>query len=283
MQVQVIDNTSRKLASILPPVIEQSNDLRMAVAFVSRSGLRLLDASVQAALQSGAYLEFLVGLDMQTTEPEALREIYNLTLANERVSLLCYSKLATSAVYHPKLYLLRAGDEVTAVIGSSNLTAGGLKGNIEINALLQGTILDDAISDAYSSYFHLKFRVKNVSPTDDYLSRYADLCKRNKKLKEVTDKDTAFQEAMRQFEETAESLQQPVPTSRDIVGWPKLVYDILPEGAFTNEQVYDYEQAFRAQYPDNKHIRAKIRQQLQILRDLGLIQHLEEGRWQKTR
>ncbi|HKP53297.1 MAG TPA: phospholipase D-like domain-containing protein [Chloroflexia bacterium] len=281
MQVQVIDNTSRKLAAILPPAIEQSSDVRIAVAFMSRTGLKLLDTSIQVALQAGAYLEFLVGLDMQTTEPAALMDIYNLSLANEHVSLYCYSGLEGVPVYHPKLYLLRAGDEVTSVIGSSNLTAGGLKTNIEINALIHGNILDDAISDSYSSYYRLKFKLKRASPDEEYLSRYSEACKRNKQRQEASGKDSSYREAVQRFRKKAESLQQPVPTSRDIVGWPKLAYDALPMGPFTNEQVYQYEQLFQAQYPTNKHVKAKIRQQLQILRDLGLIKHLEEGLWQK--
>jgi HKD family nuclease len=283
MRIQVIDNASRNLASIMPPAIEQSNDLRMAVAFVSKSGLKLLEVSLQSALESGAYLEYLVGLDMQATEPAALWDIYNLSLANERVSLYCYSGLEGVPVYHPKLYLLRAGDDVTAVIGSSNLTAGGLKRNIEINVIMQGDIFDDAISESYSSYYRLKFMVKRVEPDEEYLSRYAEACKQHKKRQTDLGRDSAYREAFRQFREKADSLKQPVPTSRDIVGWPKLVYDALPEGAFTNDQIYQYEQSFQAQYPTNKHIRAKIRQQLQILRNLGLIQHLEEGLWQKTR
>ncbi len=282
MKVQVIDNVSHKLASVLPPAIEQASDIRMAVAFMSRSGLRLLDASVQAALQAGASLEFLVGLDMQTTEPAALQDIYNLSLANERVSLYCYSGLEGVPVYHPKLYLLRAGEGVTAVIGSSNLTAGGLRTNIEINVLIQGNTLDDAISDSYSSYYRLKFNLKRVAPDEEYLSLYGETCKSRKKTQEVAGKDSLYRDTARLFRQKAASLHQPVPTGRDIVGWPKLVYDILPIGPFTNDHIYQYEQAFRAMYPLNKHIRAKIRQQLQVLRDLGLIQHVEEGVWQKA-
>jgi type II restriction enzyme len=32
-------------------------------------------------------------------------------------------------------------------------------------------------------------------------------------------------------------------------------------------------------HPDNRHVRDKIRQQLQVLRDAGLLIHVESGRW----
>ncbi|MGO9588076.1 MAG: hypothetical protein ACLP2Y_18010 [Limisphaerales bacterium] len=32
-------------------------------------------------------------------------------------------------------------------------------------------------------------------------------------------------------------------------------------------------------HPDNRHVRDKIRQQLQVLRDTGLLIHVESGRW----
>jgi type II restriction enzyme len=32
-------------------------------------------------------------------------------------------------------------------------------------------------------------------------------------------------------------------------------------------------------HPDNRHIKDKIRQQLQVLRDLGLLLHIDRGLW----
>jgi len=35
-------------------------------------------------------------------------------------------------------------------------------------------------------------------------------------------------------------------------------------------------------HPDNRHIRDKTRQQLQVFRDVGLLQHIERGVWRLT-
>src|SRR5438876_8424122 len=79
MQVQVIDNRIRNLISTIAPVIEASHDMRIAVAFVSQSGLDLIYPSLEIALGVGGSVEFLVGLDMQTTEPAALRSLFGLS------------------------------------------------------------------------------------------------------------------------------------------------------------------------------------------------------------
>ena len=50
---------------------------------------------------------------------------------------------------------------------------------------------------------------------------------------------------------------------------------------FNLDQCYSYEEYLKKLHPENKHIRPKIRQQLQILRDKGLIKFLGRGRYQK--
>jgi type II restriction enzyme len=49
---------------------------------------------------------------------------------------------------------------------------------------------------------------------------------------------------------------------------------------FTNDDVYAYERELAALHPGNRHIRDKIRQQLQVLRDTGFLSQPERGVWQ---
>jgi type II restriction enzyme len=48
---------------------------------------------------------------------------------------------------------------------------------------------------------------------------------------------------------------------------------------FTNADIYAYERELAALHPDNRHIRDKIRQQLQVLRDTGFLTQPERGLW----
>lgn len=48
---------------------------------------------------------------------------------------------------------------------------------------------------------------------------------------------------------------------------------------FTTNQAYSCEDTLKSLYPSNKHIKEKIRQQLQVLRDQGLLIQTERGVW----
>jgi type II restriction enzyme len=49
---------------------------------------------------------------------------------------------------------------------------------------------------------------------------------------------------------------------------------------FTLEEVYNFEDELKTTHPRNQHVRAKIRQQLQLLRDLGLIRFTARGKYE---
>lgn len=48
---------------------------------------------------------------------------------------------------------------------------------------------------------------------------------------------------------------------------------------FTLAEMYEFEAELTAIYPSNRHIRQKIRQQLQVLRDRGYLQFQGNGRY----
>ena len=62
-------------------------------------------------------------------------------------------------------------------------------------------------------------------------------------------------------------------------GWSALVLSILRQIGkveLTLQEIYAHEPLLQAAYPDNHHIREKLRQQLQVLRDLGYIEFLSK-------
>lgn len=279
MRLQIIDNVSTGMVSVLSPLIERSTDLRIAVAFVSRQGLAMVEAPLSTALKAGALVEFLIGLDMRSTEPEALHALLELSRKGDNVEVYCFASLSPAGIYHPKLYLSKSGDAVTSIVGSSNLTEGGLRKNVEVNILVEGNLRDEIVSDIYSTYSRLKFHPQRVVPDDEFLALYAELCEREKQQERKSLQDKSTRKLIKTFREKAKSLRRPTPTRRDLVGWLELVYDALPDDEFTNQRVYEYESEFQRHYPENLNIRAKIRQQLQILRDMGLLEHMGPGRW----
>lgn len=87
--------------------------------------------------------------------------------------------------------------------------------------------------------------------------------------------------ARRRFEETA-FLSGRNADSRD---WTTAVMDCIddlpvePGDRFELADVYGFEDRLAEMYPDNQHIRPKIRQQLQVLRDEGFIEFLGDGEY----
>jgi type II restriction enzyme len=71
----------------------------------------------------------------------------------------------------------------------------------------------------------------------------------------------------------------------DAKGWlldVLLCVERLNTADFLLEDVYRCEPALRKKHPDNHNIRAKVRQQLQLLRDRGIIEFMGRGRYRRS-
>lgn len=69
----------------------------------------------------------------------------------------------------------------------------------------------------------------------------------------------------------------------DVRGWTADVLKVIRElgkAEFALDEVYVYDEQLQRLHPENKHIRPKIRQQLQILRDKGILEFKGQGKYQ---
>lgn len=67
--------------------------------------------------------------------------------------------------------------------------------------------------------------------------------------------------------------QSKIANRKSTKSWTQSVREIvltLPN-VFTTQDVYKHERKLQRAHPENKNVRAKIRQQLQVLRDKGLL------------
>jgi type II restriction enzyme len=55
--------------------------------------------------------------------------------------------------------------------------------------------------------------------------------------------------------------------------------DKLGSKEFSLDEMYRFENDLSKKHPDNRHIKEKIRQQLQILRDSGYLEFLGRGKY----
>lgn len=70
----------------------------------------------------------------------------------------------------------------------------------------------------------------------------------------------------------------------DARGWILDILDCINKvdnKDFTLEQIYQFEDQLSAKHPENKHVKEKIRQQLQVLRDKGFIEFNGRGHYSK--
>lgn len=70
----------------------------------------------------------------------------------------------------------------------------------------------------------------------------------------------------------------------NLFSWKKDVFECLlkiDNDIFSLEEVYDFEENLKKLHPENKNIKPKIRQQLQYLRDLGLLEFIKPGIYKK--
>ena len=111
------------------------NRFRFLVAFARWSGLHLLDANLQAfATRSGTKIEGAVGVDLGGTTIEALTYLSNLPKSAVKV----FRSGNPRMVFHPKVYIFEGTEKWRVVVGSSNLSSGGLFSNAEVSLVVEG-------------------------------------------------------------------------------------------------------------------------------------------------
>jgi len=279
----LVDNINVKLIDILNNYIPEARDLKIAVAFIKYSGFLLIENSINKCLERGCKTEFLVGLNFRLTEPKILKKLKMYCNEGFPLKLYCYGDfdLTDTSIFHPKLYLINNEKEITISIGSSNLTKGGLKSNFEANAVIFSNAYEEIASDVYNLYNKLKYTGKYFEPDLDYIEIYEEAFNKIKEKDFELLKDRKTEKIIKSLEEKKKFLPKPVASKEELFGWLKLVYEKIPEGTFKTSDIYKFKEEFQRVYPNNKNIEAKIRQQLQFLRDIGLIKSYKKGIWEK--
>lgn len=103
----------------------------VVVAFAKNSGVLRLRDSLQKFHDNGGELHFYVGIDMNGTSYEALINLLPVT------SSLRVVHAENGQTFHTKLFNFAAKDRSALVVGSHNLTGGGMWTNYESSIRLQ--------------------------------------------------------------------------------------------------------------------------------------------------
>lgn len=104
---------------------------RAAVAFVKLSGVRHI-ARELAGFSARGSVRMTVGVDAQGTSVEGLRALLGCMRPSAQVWAYHNERAST---FHPKVYLFRNDTSAELLVGSNNLTEGGLYTNYEASVL----------------------------------------------------------------------------------------------------------------------------------------------------
>lgn len=171
----LLDNRERTVAEFLAVCLGDRRFDRadLVVSFVMHSGVRVIDAGLEDALERGMRVRLLTTDYLSTTEPEALARLLDLSETFQATAdipgsldVRVFSDAMTS--FHPKGYLFwssatRAG---VSTVGSSNLSRSGLRSGIEWNLTTPRTAdLVDRFDDLWNDF-------RSSALTHDWLRDY---------------------------------------------------------------------------------------------------------------
>ena len=193
----------------------------MAVAFVKFSGVRLIEESLLGLLDRGGKAEIIFGLDFSLTEPRALSRVMEIQASHPALTLFAFSDPylpGREPAFHPKLYIFEQVDgDWTAIVGSSNLSKGGLIDNIEIGVAIDGPKTDPLIADVLAFYRSVRGRESLFVPTEDYLEVYQKVRSTIDKARRKGVKRRVVKEAIDQLRKLEERLPGTVPTQKELI------------------------------------------------------------------
>jgi HKD family nuclease len=137
---------------------------RIAVAYARWDGLGLFSQRLESFMSSGGEFQAIFGVGNGVTTPDAL--LYSLYL-KELYTTHTYAgavedKYADS-IFHPKMFEFRFGDRTILIVGSANLTGGGLLRNTELVAEIEVPSGDPAESLAEDAWKELKVASKAIT------------------------------------------------------------------------------------------------------------------------
>jgi HKD family nuclease len=100
---------------------------RAAVAFIKRSGTRHLAPAIKRFAKKSS-VEIIAGVDLLGTSKEGLDDLLDSMGSSGRI-IIFHNEIALT--FHPKIYLFKSDSNAEVLVGSGNLTEGGLFTNHE--------------------------------------------------------------------------------------------------------------------------------------------------------
>ena len=129
MDVDYIAQPDRQLGTALSTMLDSDTPASRVVfvsAFVGLQTIMRIKDQVADLRTNGADISFLLGIDLNGTSQEVLKELLGWNL-----DVRIVKHRVPGHTFHPKLYLFEWDHEATIIVGSNNFTEGGWFKNYE--------------------------------------------------------------------------------------------------------------------------------------------------------
>ena len=244
----------------------------------ARSDVYLASPFIKSQTASLIAKNIVKGTDFRYINSFKLAHFYNGASDLEALAIFNEQECRQKNVpnLHAKLFIF----DVSAIITSGNLTPSGLRNNWEYGILVQDSLVKEIKRD-YITIFnnpdYPKITSEIINKAQDILSAVP---KEKRRKIGVSDK-ALFADIVNNTntEElydggTASILSTASPWEKDVFNCLMKIKDDV----FTLRQVYAFEKQLSLLHPNNQNIQAKIRQQLQYLSTLGLVEFIRPGK-----
>ncbi|MDR0603216.1 MAG: phospholipase D-like domain-containing protein [Bacteroidales bacterium] len=221
-KIQILSNTNYPLSDVLKSELLESTQVKIAVAFLRCTGIDEIYKSLDYALrENNAQIEIIAGLDFKTTDSNALLALKEIETKQKNFKFYCFGDKRDNhndLVFHPKMYLfetaLSRNTKYTSIIGSSNLTGGGLTSNFEVNSIFREDT-PKYYSQLEAIYNEIKYTDSVFTPSKDYIFRYGNIKKKIEKTEDMTGK--AMQNELQLLKDEEAKLPGTVPSLKKII------------------------------------------------------------------
>ena len=163
-------------------LLDNADEVIFCVAFLKNSGLQFLTEKLKTQVKS---CTFYIGTDFYLTEPIALRKLF-------QDGHTVYITKKERTTYHPKIFYFKKDNEINVLIGSTNLTSGGLETNIEASFAITTTInssIDNEFKQLLDSLQTHSIQIDNNKIIAEYESRYVAYKNRHKEADKEFEND----------------------------------------------------------------------------------------------
>jgi len=197
-ELEFLDNRERPIADALNAAIAGADEFTATVAFVKRTGLLAIRDEISGLLVRGGSVKLVYGVDFHITDPAALRSGNELKerFTGFRHFVFYNPALNDLPPFHPKVYLARNGSHCVAIVGSSNLTKGGLNSNVEACVRIEGTASHPLIREI-NDFVHSFALDRELSlPSETFLVDYEVAYRKARKARVSAEATAGVQESI---------------------------------------------------------------------------------------